>query len=219
MPRYSYGVDAKFTTMNSFLKRSIIPQRIIIILLILILFIVSIPYILQGFNLIQKWKEQREVTKINKAQQMKEEKAIKLQEELLSKYKITTLEKDYSYTGSNFEYPIYSLPERVFDYLEAKKKIEQEYKDYSCENPTTPTPKPTSDLLYNYYKVSDSFLYKNLLTECKVIADNQNYYLLFNSELPNITNLISDNKSSQDKVILSLVNKLTEDFASLNKLK
>ena len=68
-----------------------------IFLLVLILFIVSIPYVLKGINLFQKWQQQREEIKINKAREIKEEKAIKLQEDYLEKYESFRSKVIYNY--------------------------------------------------------------------------------------------------------------------------
>lgn len=121
--------------MGKYLKQiAVLRRKPELIILLLILLLVSLPYIssvFKGFNELRD--EQKRITAYHE-QQAKEETAVKQQEDLIKKYKITTLEKSYSYVGE-WEFPVYSLPEKAFQYLKTKQEIKNNKKGYICENP------------------------------------------------------------------------------------
>lgn len=195
------------------------------ILLLLILLIITFPYLTRASVAVISWGE-------DQIMDYKYWYALDKREKLLNKYGITTI-------GYN-TYAVYT-DYGVFMYLNTYKELKGLWKDFDCSKKLpVPTPNPKSKSVFRsefangFYSLLDKYEQrlrptrpvqqqveydKEVISKCNELKANEDIFNQFNEDIPNIKQLISENYSSSDNAIKDSVEQLKEELENYNKAK
>jgi len=177
--------------------------RLQIVLLLLILGLVSFPYLDKGYQTFSDWRlrvvQQQKMDKELKEKQISNEKI----DELLKKNNIHSISNN-------------GVPSEVFKYVKTKKEVDSNKDGFYCEKPFTYI--STSQYFPETDKQLKQLSYDFFLKGCVILEETKSFYVSFNNEKPTIKKLISENINSDDKTIQTFISKLNDSILYLDNL-